>query len=212
VVIFRGAGQFIQILEPGARVIDRCQIGEIAGIGGAHELAQIRQAIETFAQRGQFPLGITVTLFHPTVDFKEGDIVGGAFHPGHDASFVVEFQAGGTHLVADACTLNTGAEIVAHFALIGGGELTAEEGGDLIDLNRLDGGADNGLIEGLKLGLLVKDNVGGEFHLHEAPVVTGVEVLLDGAELLDPAIQAVVKGFGVESIGQRLSPLGIAQG
>jgi hypothetical protein len=30
-------------------------------------------------------------LFHPTVVFEEGDIVGGAFHPCHETEFIVKW-------------------------------------------------------------------------------------------------------------------------
>ena len=61
---------------------------------------------------------LTVTLFHPSVDFEERGIVGCTFHPRHDAGFVIEFDAGRPHLVADTCTLDTGAEIITDLTLI----------------------------------------------------------------------------------------------
>lgn len=71
---------------------------------------------------------------------------------------------------------------------------------------------DKGLIEGLKLGLLVEHHIGGELHLHEAPMITGAEALLDGAELFRPSIQPVVELFGIQSIRHRLGTLGIVDG
>lgn len=118
---------------------------------------------------------VAVALFHPAVDFEERGIIGGAFDPGHDAGFVIEFDGSRPHLVPDACTLDTGGEIIAHLALIGGGQFTTEESGHIIGPNGMDSGVGNGFVEWLKFGLFVKDDVGGEFHLHEAPVITGAK-------------------------------------
>ena len=53
---------------------------------------------------------------------------------------------------------------------------------------------------------------GGEFHLHETPVVTGVEALMDRAELLGPPIESLVELSGVQPVGKRPGPLGICNG
>ena len=39
--------------------------------------------------------------------------------------------------MVDACTLNTSAEVIAHFVLIGSDEFTTVEGDDMIELNCL---------------------------------------------------------------------------
>ena len=155
-LLFGGAGHFVDILEAGVGVIDGGHKGEVALVGGLHQLVQVTQAVDVFAQRGEFPAVAAVTLFHPAVELEEGDIVGSAFDAGHDAGFVVELDTGRPHVVADACTLDTGGKIIAELVLIGLGEFAPEEGGDVIGLNGLYGGADNGLVEGLKVGLFWK--------------------------------------------------------
>ena len=120
------------------------------------------------------------------MELEEGDVVGGALDAGHDAGFVVEFDTGRPHVVADAGTLDTGGKIIAELVLVGLGELAPEEGGDIIGLNGVYGGADNGLVERLKLGLFLENDIGGEFHLHEAPVVAGAEAPLQWAETVWP--------------------------
>jgi hypothetical protein len=52
-----------------------------------------------------------------------------------------------------------------------------------------------------KSGLL-EDDIGGEFHLHEAPVVIGAEAPLERAELFGPSIDSVVNLFGIQAIGK----------
>lgn len=44
----------------------------------------------------------------------------------------------------------------------------------------------------------------GELHLHEAPVITGVKALINGTELLGPAIQSPVELFGIQPVGKGL--------
>ena len=78
-----------------------------------------------------------------------------------------------------------------------------------IGLNGVDGGTDDGMVERLEFCLLMKDDIGGEFHLHETPVVTGVEALMYWAELLGPPIESLVELFGIQPVGKRLGPLRI---
>jgi hypothetical protein len=76
------------------------------------------------------------------VESEESHIIGRAFHTGHDARFVLELDAGRRHLVADACNVDTGGKIIAELALVGGGQFTAEEGGDIVCFNGMDCGTD----------------------------------------------------------------------
>ena len=88
-------------------------------------------------------------------------------------------------------------------------EFTAEKGGHIIRLNGVDGGTDDGMVERLEFSLLMKDDIGGKFYLHETPVVARAEALMYWAELLSPPIESLVKLFGIQSVGKRLGPLGI---
>ncbi len=71
------------------------------------------------------------------------------------------------------------------------------------------GGADNRFVERLKIGLLVEDDIGGIFDLHEAPMVTGREASMYWAIAFGPLIQPFVQLFGIQSVGQALGALGV---
>lgn len=86
------------------------------------------------------------------MDLEKRGIIGCAFDTRHDTGFIVEFNAGRLHLVPDACTLDTGAEIIAKFTSIGGCQFTAKESGHIVCFNCLYCDADNGFIEWLKFG------------------------------------------------------------
>ena len=141
-----GFGHFIDRFESHAGVVEGGHEGQITFIGRVHEFAQIAQAIDVFAQRGEFEYAIAIALFHPSVVLEKSDIIGGAFDTGHDAELDAEIAACRPHVVADACTLETGGEIIAELILVGCGEFSTEERGEVLDFNRLHGGASDGLI------------------------------------------------------------------
>ena len=126
---------------------------------------------------------------------------------GHDAVLVVQLDAVRPHLMADACPLNPGAEIVANLAPIGPRELAAEKRGHLFGLDCMHGRADNVGIQGLEVGLPLKQHVGGILSLQEAPMVARTEPLSHRTELLRPSVQTSMKLLGVQSLGQPLGPL-----
>ena len=113
------------------------------------------------------------------------------------ANLFIQFDTRWSHVVADACTLDTGAKIVAELILVGRGELSAEEGGDLIGFDRVNGGVHDGLIQGLEIALAVEEDVGGIFDLHEAPVIVCAEMMHNGTKAFNPAIETSMKLFGL---------------
>lgn len=120
------------------------------------ERGQLVQAVDIFAHLSELELLGPVALFHPAVVFEKRDIVAGAFDARHDAKLVIELDAGCPHLVADTGTLDAGVEIIADLALIITREFATEEGGHLVGFDGVDDVADDGVIQGLKLGLAEK--------------------------------------------------------
>ncbi len=110
----------------------------------------------------------------------------------------------GPHVVADTSTLDTGGEVVADLAFVGTGQFVSEEHGDMFGLDDMDGGAHDGLVEGLELGLLAEHHVGGVLHLHEAPVNAVTEVMQHRAEALCPLVEALMQHRRIEAIGETL--------
>ena len=158
---------------------------------------------------GELPNLAAITLFHGTVGFKKGHVVGGAFDARHNGELVVELDAGRPHLVANACTLNAGIEIVAHLYLVVAGEFSAQKRCYILRFNGMDGRVNDAVIQWLELSLVMKQDVGRIFDLHETPVVTVSEQPLNCAELLGPAVKSSVQLFGIKAIGQFLSFLKI---
>lgn len=208
-VLLRGLSDLIDGFQAGAGVIDTRDKGQVTVIGRTHQTGEGWQAVDTFAQGSELAHAVSVALFHEAVVFKKGNIVDGAFDPCDEAGFVIELDAGRSHRVADTCSLDTGVEIVAELPLGGGGEFTPEKARDLIGFHGVDGGAHDGLLQGLEVRLATEHNIGGELHLHETPVVAGAKVLEDGTEASGPAIESMVKGFEIEALCNSLGALGI---
>jgi hypothetical protein len=138
-----------------------------------------------------------MALFHLAVVFEKGHIVGRTFRPRHDGELVIQFDTSWPHVVGEACALDAGAKIVAEFILVGRGELSAEEGGDLIGFERVNGGVHDGVIQGLEIALAVEEAVGGIFNLHEVPVIVCADMMHNGTKAFNPAIETSMKLFGL---------------
>ena len=192
----------------GVGVVETGHEGEVAVVGGVHELAQVVEAVDRFAQWSELEDALAVALFHVAVVLEEGDIVGGALDARDDAGLVVELEAGGTHVMADAGALDAGGEVVADLALVVGVEFVPEEGGDMLGFDDMHGGAHDRLVQGLEGRLLAEHDVGGVLDLHEAPVHAVAEVARDRAEAPCPLIEVAMQG-GIEAVGKTLGLGGI---
>ncbi len=137
-----GLGRCCQLgdgLLSGIGVVETGHEGEIAVDGRWHDLTQIAQRVDIVAERGEFADVLAVALFHVTVVFAEGDIVGGARDAGDTGERIVALDTGRSHVMADAGALAAGGEVVADLALVGVGELAPEEGGDMLGLDGVHG-------------------------------------------------------------------------
>jgi hypothetical protein len=106
--------------------------------------------------------------------------------------------------MADAGALDAGGEVIADLALVVGGEFVPEEGGDMLGLDHMHGGAHDGLVQGLEGRLLAEHHVGGVLDLHEAPVHAVAEVAHDGAAVPCPVIELAMQRGGIEAVRQTL--------
>jgi hypothetical protein len=116
----------------------------------------------------------------------------------------VQLDAGRPHVVTDAGALDAGGEVVADLALIAGAELVAEEGGDMLGLDHVHGGAHDGLVEGLERRLFLKHDVGGVLDLQEAPMHAVAEMVQYWAETTRPLIEVAMQRGGIEAVGETL--------
>ena len=106
--------------------------------------------------------------------------------------------------MADAGPPNARAEVVAGLTPIGAGELSTQEGRHLVRLEAVHGGANDGVVQGLKVRLATKHHVGGVLDLPEAPVIAGRKPFQPGEHLLRPPVQASVQRLGAEPVRQPL--------
>ena len=106
-----------QRLLRGVGIVETGHEGEVAVVGGVHELAQVAEAVDRFAQWGELEDAFAVALFHVAVVLEERDIVDGALHARDQAGLVVELDAGRAHVMADAGAFDAGGEVVADLAL-----------------------------------------------------------------------------------------------
>jgi hypothetical protein len=210
VSVVDGAGQLVQGAQPRAGIIDSGEEVQVPGIGGAHQLAQEGPAVDGLAQGRELEHAGAVAVFHRTVVFEEGHVVGRAFDAQDEPELVVQLDGGRAHVMPDARALDTRLEPVADLPRVGVSQLAPEKGGDLPGLQGVDGGAAEGVVERVQLSGLVKHNVERVLHLHDAPVIARAKVPEDLAVLPGVAVQQAVQPAEGEAIGQRLRavPLG----
>ena len=106
--------------------------------------------------------------------------------------------------MADAA--DAGAEVVADLVVVGRRQSATQEGCHLVGLDAVNGRADDLIIERLKLGLTVEQDVGGILGLHDAPVVAGTEPAGGGTERPGPAVRVV------EATGKSLGSVDVIDG
>ena len=120
--------------------------------------------------------------------FELRDVVGRGLDPEDESELVVHLDGSSAHMVLDPCSLNAGVEVVAQVALVVGVQLPAQEGGDILRFDGVNGGADDLIVQDPQVGLSLENNVGGIFHLHGAPVIGEAVLLKDRAVFLGEAI------------------------
>jgi hypothetical protein len=109
-------------------------------------------------------------------------------------------------VVADAGGFDSGGEVVPDLVGGAGTNDAAEEGGDILGLDGVDGGPNEGLVEGLEVLLALEDDVGGVLGLVDAPVDPGGEVAQHGAEAPSQPVEAAMELFDPDLVGQDLGP------
>jgi hypothetical protein len=109
-------------------------------------------------------------LFYLAVVLEKRDILRGGFDPQDVAKLVVHFE--GDHLgVPHPRALEAHVIAVAHLALVVAVQLLAQKRGDVVGLDRVNGGPNQIPVDGLQVGLPMKHDVGGVFGLIQTPVV-----------------------------------------
>jgi len=188
----------------GAGVVDGRDEIDIAAIGRGHQFGKHIQTVDVFLQRRKLYLAGAVAVFHPAVVFKKGYVIDRCFDTQHKTVFVVHFDGHRSHVMFNACSLDTGAEVVAHFILITAMKTSAQKGCDIVGLDSMYGRSDQFIVDGGKVALTFENNVGGVFGLHDAPMVAILEILDDGTVAAGVGIEYSVNAFDIDVVGQFL--------
>src|SRR5262249_40670572 len=149
-------------LDGDGRVVEARQEREVPAIGGDRELLEGVEAVDALLQRRQLVRGGAIAVGYRAVGLEPTWVVGRRLDAQDDACLVVHLDGGGPDVVLEARPLDAGVEVVAELFGVVGVELVLapEERGDLLRLHRMDGGAYQGLVDGLEVYLPAEDDVG----------------------------------------------------
>ena len=195
-------GQPLDLLDRRRGVGQVGEEGDVAAVGSEQQLSQGSQAVNRLLHGGELGLSGVIPVFHHPVVAKEGDVVDRRLDAQDQALLVVELDGHWPHVVLETGALDPSVEVVAEFIPVVAGELAPEEGGDVVRLDRVDGSADQGVIQGMQIGLAMEDDIGGVLHLHDAPVVGGAELAGYRAVAGGEAIQGMMEPLDGKDVGE----------
>src|SRR5271155_4891415 len=155
----------------GREVVQGGEVSQIASIAAQKDLPQIDQAVDRLLDGCELARWRAFAVFHLSVVLEKGHIVGGGFDTQDDAGLVVHFDRALAEAVLHAGTFDTGRELRAYLL----GQLwrdpPAQERGDLLGLHAQHGLADELFVERAKGADGTERQIGGVFHLQQAPVI-----------------------------------------
>lgn len=97
-------------------------------------------------------------------------------------------------------------ETVAHLALVLSAQLAAQERGDVVGFDGVDGRPRQVAIDGRQIRLPPENNVGSVLALIHAPVVSHTKIPMKRTKPACHSIQALVKPLDPQSVGGLLRP------
>ena len=205
VILFDSLGYFVQVFDPAGRVIDSRDKLNVPAIGCFHQFDQHRQAVNGFFQRRSFHFPCAVPMFHPSVVLKKRDIIGHSFNPKDDTELVIHLYGDFAHPMFDTGSFYPRVKIIAHFILIAAVKFTTEECGNILGFDRVNGSANDFIVDRLKVTFSFKDDICSIFELHKTPVIAVGKVPDDRTVLPDDFIQLSMKTLDIDVIGKLLS-------
>src|SRR5664279_5192080 len=154
-----GCGQLIERTMAGGEVIEGREEFEIAAVTAEKNLTQINQAIDRLLDRGEFPGGVPIPVFHLAVVLKKGHIVGRRLDTQHSIEFVVHLDRIFTQAMLDTGAFDAGRQATVQFLCQLRAHLLAQEAHHLLDLDRENRLPRNGLVKGFHDRLRTKDQI-----------------------------------------------------
>ncbi len=141
-------------------------------------------------------------MFHPSVVFEEGNVVGEGLDSQHVAELVVDLDAGWTHVVSQAVPFLTGRKLRAEFTVVTRMEAFAQKHGYVIRFDGVREGADQLLIDRAERFAVGEDEVRGVLGLHDAPMNAALKAGRCWTELSGVSIEQSMQTLDGKSIGQ----------
>jgi hypothetical protein len=203
-VVAYGLRNLFDVFLCGTGIVNGRDEIDIAAIGSAHQFGKHIQTVDVFWQRRKLHLAGAVAMFHPAVVFEKGNVIDGCFDAQHKAVLIVHFNCHRPHVMFNACSLDTGVEVVAHLILIIAVKFSSQEGGDVVGLDGVYGRSDQFVVNRSKIVLTLENNVSGVFDLHDAPMVAILKILDDGTVAASIGIKYSVNAFDIDVVGQFL--------
>lgn len=203
--VFDGLGDLVEITDGRCWIVDGGDELQVSAVCGLHQLKQNWQAVDGLLHRRDLYAPCSVSVFHPSMVFKEGNIVGHRLDAKDNALLVVHLDGDLFHVVFDARAFNAGVKIIAHFPIEMAGKFATKKGGDIVGFDRMDGGAHQSFVDGLQVPSALEDDVHCILNLHEAPMVTGWKMADDRAVSSSELIDLAMESFRIDSMGQPLS-------
>ena len=205
VIFFDRPGYFVQVSDSAGRVINSRDKLNVPAIGRFDQFEKYRPAVNGFFQRRSFHFPCAVPMFHPSVVSKERDIIGHSFNPKDDTELVIHLYGNFTHSMFNTGSFDPRVKVIAHFILIAAVEFTTKECGNVLGLDRVNGCADDFVIDQLKIVLLFKDDIRSVFDLHKTPMIAMGKVPDDRTVLSDNFVQLSMNTPDIDAISKILS-------
>ena len=98
-------------------------------------------------------------MFHLPVVLEKSDIIAGRLDPQDEGKLVIHLDRRRSHVVLDPRSFDPGVKVVADLPLVIVREFSAQEGGDVLTLDCVDGGPDERLVDWLQFGLSAEDQI-----------------------------------------------------
>lgn len=149
-------------------------------------------------------------MFHLAVVLKKSWIINRGLDSQNKAVLIVHLDGHFAHVVFDARALNAGIQIIAALAFVLTGELAAQKRKNVFGLDGVNSGAHQGIVDGSKILLTLKNDIRGVLSLHQAPVIAAGKLGDGRTKGARKAIQRTVQPFDVKLVGQCLGQLPVS--
>jgi hypothetical protein len=198
-----------KVLDPHGGIFNGGDEFQVTSVRRFHQFPKDGKAVNGFLQRGIFHFPSTVPMFHFPVVFEKTDVIDRCLNAQNDPQFVIHFNRNRAHMMFNSSPFDSGVEIIADLSLIGPVELSSQEGRDLLGFDGVDRRTGYRFIEGTEIALVFENHIRSKLDLHQCPMITRGEMSDHRTERFRYLIQAPMKKFYLEVIGELLSFLEI---